>query len=62
MQLHVGVLQAIDLPAADADGFSDPYVKVFFNSNKKFKFETKVLKKTLNPVFNEHFIFKVCRQ
>lgn len=59
VQLQVGVLQAMDLPSADADGMSDPYVKIFLESNKKFKFETKVHKKTLSPVFNEHFTFKV---
>lgn len=45
----------------DSGGTSDPYVKVFLLPDKKKKFDTKVHKKTLNPVFNETFVFKVCR-
>ena len=59
-ELTVGVLQASELPAMDMGGTSDPYVKVYIMPDKKKKFETKVHRKTLNPVFNETFIFKVC--
>ena len=38
---------------------SDPYVKVYILPDKKKKFQTKVHRKTLNPAFNETFIFKV---
>lgn len=57
--LSVTVLQAEDLPALDMGGTSDPYVKVYLLPDKKKKFETKVHRKTLNPVFNETFVFKV---
>ncbi|XP_027019858.1 synaptotagmin Va isoform X2 [Tachysurus fulvidraco] len=57
-QLIVGVLQAQDLPAMDIGGTSDPYVKVYMLPDKKKKFETKVQRKNLCPVFNETFIFK----
>jgi hypothetical protein len=57
--LTVGVLQANNLPAMDMGGNSDPYVKCYIMPDKKKKFETKVHRKTLNPVFNETFIFKV---
>lgn len=40
-------------------GTSDPYVKVYLLPDKKKKFETKVHRKTLNPVFSETFTFKV---
>ncbi len=43
----------------DMGGTSDPYIKCFIMPDKKKKFETKVHRKTLNPVFNETFIFKV---
>ncbi|XKL66882.1 hypothetical protein PGB90_010302 [Kerria lacca] len=56
--LSVTVLQAEDLPALDLGGTSDPYVKVYLLPDKKKKFETKVHRKTLNPVFNETFVFK----
>lgn len=58
-QMTVGVIQATELPALDMGGTSDPYVKVFFLPDKKKKFETKVHRKTLNPVFNETFTFKI---
>ncbi|KAL5960995.1 Synaptotagmin-1 [Taenia solium] len=58
-KLTVGIIQARDLPAMDMCGTSDPYVKVFLLPNKKRKFETKVHRKTLNPVFNETFVFKL---
>ncbi|XP_050077734.1 synaptotagmin 1 isoform X3 [Anopheles maculipalpis] len=56
--LTVTVIQAEELPALDMGGTSDPYVKVYLLPDKKKKFETKVHRKTLNPVFNESFTFK----
>ncbi|KAI3360219.1 hypothetical protein L3Q82_014537, partial [Scortum barcoo] len=58
-QLIVGILQAQDLPAMDIGGTSDPYVKVYMLPDKKKKFETKVQRKNLCPVFNETFTFKI---
>uniref|UniRef100_A0A3Q4GQ82 Synaptotagmin n=1 Tax=Neolamprologus brichardi TaxID=32507 RepID=A0A3Q4GQ82_NEOBR len=58
-QLTIGILQAADLMSMDSGGTSDPYVKVLLFPDKKKKFDTKVHKKTLNPVFNETFVFKV---
>lgn len=57
--LTVTVGQCEELPALDMGGTSDPYVKVYLLPDKKKKFETKVHRKTLNPVFNETFTFKV---
>lgn len=59
LQLIVGILQAQDLAAMDMGGTSDPYVKVYMLPDKKKKFETKVQRKNLCPVFNETFTFKV---
>ncbi|XP_043229852.1 synaptotagmin 1-like isoform X7 [Amphibalanus amphitrite] len=56
--LTVTVIQCEELPALDMGGTSDPYVKVYLLPDKKKKFETKVHRKTLNPVFNETFTFK----
>ncbi|CAB1341396.1 unnamed protein product [Coregonus sp. 'balchen'] len=58
-RLIVGILQAENLPAMDMGGTSDPYVKVYMLPDKKKKFETKVQRKNLCPVFNETFIFKI---
>ncbi|CAG6021720.1 unnamed protein product [Menidia menidia] len=59
INLTVGILQAADLLSMDSGGTSDPYVKVFVLPDKKKKYDTKVHKKTLNPVFNETFVFKI---
>ncbi|XP_059469596.1 synaptotagmin-10-like [Neocloeon triangulifer] len=57
--LVVKILEAHDLPIKDFTGSSDPYVKVQLLPDRKRKFQTKVHRKNLNPVFNETFIFSV---
>ena len=56
----VEILQCKDLVAMDMGGTSDPYVKIYLLPDKKRKQETKVHRKTLNPVFNESFKYEVC--
>ncbi|XP_056898161.1 synaptotagmin-6 [Takifugu flavidus] len=56
--LLVNVLKAVDLPAKDLCGTSDPYVKVYLLPDRK-KFQTRVHRKTLNPTFSETFQFPV---
>jgi hypothetical protein len=51
--LRVDVLDAADLPAADRNGFSDPYCKFVLNDLDVYK--TKTQKKTLHPAWNEYF-------
>ncbi|XP_033010904.1 synaptotagmin-8 [Lacerta agilis] len=58
-EMKVGVKQAADLKAMDSGGTSDPYVIAYLTSDMRKKYETKVYRKTLNPVFNESFVFKV---
>uniref|UniRef100_A0AAV2KG72 C2 domain-containing protein n=1 Tax=Knipowitschia caucasica TaxID=637954 RepID=A0AAV2KG72_KNICA len=41
-QLVVKILKALDLPAKDANGFSDPYVKIYLLPDRKKKYQTKV--------------------
>ncbi|XP_059831684.1 synaptotagmin VIII [Hypanus sabinus] len=57
--LNVGVLQATELKAMDFGGTSDPYVTVYLHPKKNPKYETKVHRKTLDPVFKEQFSFKL---
>ncbi|KAF9938490.1 hypothetical protein BGZ67_010793 [Mortierella alpina] len=52
MRIHIS--QARDLAAKDFNGLSDPYVKVTVGGHK---FTTKVIHKTLNPVWNAAFDF-----
>jgi len=56
--LLVNILRAVDLPAKDLCGSSDPYVKVYLLPDRK-KFQTRVHRKTLNPTFSESFQFPV---
>ncbi|XP_061466112.1 synaptotagmin-8 [Rhineura floridana] len=58
-ELKVGVKQAADLKVMDSGGTSDPYVIVYLTSDMRKKYETKVYRKTLNPVFNESFLFQI---
>uniref|UniRef100_A0A3Q3FBT6 Double C2-like domain-containing protein alpha n=2 Tax=Labrus bergylta TaxID=56723 RepID=A0A3Q3FBT6_9LABR len=45
----------------DVNGFSDPYVKIYLKPDieKKSKHKTTVIKKTLNPEFNEEFFYEI---
>uniref|UniRef100_A0A3Q3IC02 C2 domain-containing protein n=1 Tax=Monopterus albus TaxID=43700 RepID=A0A3Q3IC02_MONAL len=49
------------LAAMDVNGFSDPYVKIYLKPDieKKSKHKTAVMKKTLNPEFNEEFFYEI---
>ena len=56
-QLLVTVVGARGLAAADKGGSSDPYVKTYLLPDKKRETmrKTKVVKKTLDPNFDETF-------
>lgn len=50
------VTQAENLLAGDINGFSDPYVLIEGNiGTQKVNFKSKVIKKTLNPQWNQIF-------
>lgn len=55
--LVVKILKALDLPAKDFTGTSDPYVKIYLLPERKKKFQTRVQRKNLNPTFDETFCF-----
>ncbi|XP_040606229.1 double C2-like domain-containing protein gamma isoform X1 [Mesocricetus auratus] len=57
--LLVGVLRCAHLAPMDANGYSDPFVRLFLHpsSGKKSKYKTSVRRKTLNPEFNEEFFY-----
>ena len=56
--LVVHVLKARGLLASDSNGLSDPYVSIKFSSQKR---KTKIVRKSLNPEWNETFEFKAKR-
>ncbi|XP_038615216.1 double C2-like domain-containing protein beta [Tachyglossus aculeatus] len=59
--LLVGIVRCAHLAAMDANGYSDPYVKIYLKPDvdKKSKHKTAVKKKTLNPEFNEEFCYEI---
>lgn len=57
--LLVKIVKALELPAKDLCGTSDPYVKIYLLPDRKKKFQTRVHRKTLNPNFDETFQFPV---
>ena len=56
--LVVTIIRATELPIKDPNiGSSDPYVKLQLLPEKRHKVKTRVLRKTLNPVYDEIFTF-----
>uniref|UniRef100_A0A8C2AI42 Rabphilin-3A n=1 Tax=Cyprinus carpio TaxID=7962 RepID=A0A8C2AI42_CYPCA len=60
-RLIVGVIRCVHLAAMDANGYSDPFVKICLKPDmgKKAKNKTQTKKKTLNPEFNEEFSYEI---
>ena len=56
--LKLTIQKAVNLPAKDLSGTSDPFVKVLLLPDKKNKLETRVKRKKLNPIWNEVFTFE----
>ena len=59
--LDVGVLKASQLPAKDFSGTSDPYVRLVLLPDRRLKQQTRVHRRTLEPQFNENFLFRLRR-
>ncbi|KAF9093700.1 hypothetical protein BGX27_001575 [Mortierella sp. AM989] len=55
--LTVNLIRAKNLIAADRGGFSDPYI--VFKVNGKEVYKSEVVKKTLNPEYNESFVLPI---
>ncbi|ORX82449.1 hypothetical protein K493DRAFT_342190 [Basidiobolus meristosporus CBS 931.73] len=55
--LTVDILQGKELPAVDSNGLSDPYVRVRWG--RKAVYKTKIIKKTLEPKWQESFTIPV---
>ncbi|XP_028850177.1 rabphilin-3A-like [Denticeps clupeoides] len=60
-RLIVRVVRCVHLAAMEANGYSDPFVKICLKPDmgKKAKNKTQIKKKTLNPEFNEEFSYEI---
>ncbi|KAG7476612.1 hypothetical protein MATL_G00084710 [Megalops atlanticus] len=60
-RLIVGIVRCAHLAAMDANGYSDPFVKICLKPDmgKKAKNKTQIKKRTLNPEFNEEFYYEI---
>lgn len=61
-QLLIHVSRARGLAAANTNGLSDPYVKIYLlpDKSKHSKKKTEIRKKTLNPVYNQTIKVRMC--
>jgi len=50
------VEEGLNLLPSDLNGFSDPYVKIFLQDSQQ-SFQTSIQKKTLDPVWQDEFVF-----
>ena len=64
--VYIMIQKAVQVPAADQSGLSDPYVVISFpqykHNDRKYttiprRQRTSVCEKTLNPAWNQHFFF-----
>jgi tellurium resistance protein TerZ len=53
LPLHIKLIEARNLKACDAGGTSDPYVRI--KQNGRVLHKTRVVKKTLSPVWNDDY-------
>lgn len=55
-KIMITLIEGKDLPSMDIGGTSDPFVEFVLDKEKK---KSNVIKKNLNPKWNEHFDFQV---
>lgn len=59
--LTVRIVEAQDLLARDFTGTADPYVKIRLLPDQLNIWQTKIHRKTINPIFDEDFVFEVTK-
>ena len=63
LMFNIQVIEAKDVPAMDRNGKSDPFMILYLlgqKTNEKIgEVKTKIIKKTLNPVWNEEYHFPI---
>ncbi|XP_028391713.1 phosphatidylinositol 4-phosphate 3-kinase C2 domain-containing subunit beta-like [Dendronephthya gigantea] len=63
-QLNIMIMHAKNLLPKSAGGLSDPYVKIYLtpDPNKSTKRKTKIARRTLNPTYNETFVWVISEE
>ncbi|XP_055381688.1 synaptotagmin-B [Condylostylus longicornis] len=56
--LTIRLIEAQELQPRDFSGTADPYAKIRLLPDKKNVWQTRIHKKTLNPIFDEDFVFE----
>ncbi|XP_076686648.1 synaptotagmin-1-like [Andrena cerasifolii] len=57
--LTVRLIEAHDLHARELSGIADPYAKVRLLPDRSNVWQTRIHRRTLNPVFDEDFVFEI---
>uniref|UniRef100_A0A1A9WYQ6 C2 domain-containing protein n=1 Tax=Glossina brevipalpis TaxID=37001 RepID=A0A1A9WYQ6_9MUSC len=55
IRLNVEIIKAENLMPKDSNGFSDPFVTLYLESNGSHRYNSSVKTETLNPIWEEHF-------
>lgn len=55
IRLNVEIIKAENLLPKDSNGFSDPFVTMYLESNTTHRYNTSVKTTTLNPEWEENF-------
>lgn len=55
IRLNIEIIKAENLLPKDANGFSDPFVTLYLESNGSHRYNSSVKTETLNPIWEEHF-------
>ena len=60
---NIQVIEAKDVPSMDRNGLSDPFIKLYLlgtkTKEKIGEVKTKIIKKSLTPVWNEEYHFPI---
>ncbi|XP_026840158.1 protein unc-13 homolog 4B isoform X2 [Drosophila persimilis] len=59
VRLNIEIIKAENLLSKDSNGLSDPFVTLYLESRNSHRYNSSVKPATLNPIWEEHFSFKI---